>query len=180
MTTPSGSGRSELFAAACVAFEFNFTPVGIEEFARSHPHLAAAADFFLAKLGGDIERVFRYNDRYRGFTGLKAFTEFLGPNSFAGLHKTTDPKRLVLFDVWADGFGLVGPHEVVVNFGHLSIVRLVYEGKFTGEVAVDVRMGTYGGAGGRPLQGRYGRARPDACAERSLCHLLVAFLIAAR
>jgi hypothetical protein len=38
-----------------------------------------------------------HNIRGKEFSGFRAFTEFFGPNSFAGLHKPDDPKRLVLF-----------------------------------------------------------------------------------
>ena len=87
------------------------------------------------------------------------FTEFLGPNSFAGLHRADDPKRLVLFDVWAEGFGMLGPRQFVADFGRLSSARVVYEGKLTGQFAEDVRTGKYGVAEGVVCKG--GRGGPD-------------------
>jgi hypothetical protein len=136
--------------------QFNLTPVGIEQFSRGHTQLGEAAALFLTSLADATERVFRDNASYRGFAGLKVFTEFLGPNSFAGLHRAGDPKRLVLFDVWADGLGLIGPWQFVADFGHLSIARVVYEGKFTGQFAEDVRTGRYGVAEGIVCKGGSG------------------------
>lgn len=112
--------------------QFNLLPAGIAEFARRHDHLRQAPDLFLATLADDLERIFQENSLYRGYRGFKAFTEFLGPGSFAGLHRAGEPKRLVLFDVWAEGFGLVGPGPFVADFGNLPIARVVYEGKLTG------------------------------------------------
>src|SRR5204863_6968087 len=103
-----------------------------------------------------LGRVFRDNLHYQAIHGLKVFTEFLGPNSFAGLHKAGDPKRLVLFDVWGDGFGLIGSRQFVDDFGHLPVARVIYEGKLTGRFANDVRTGKYGVAEGVVCKGGKG------------------------
>ena len=84
--------------------EFNLTPQGIEDFVRVHAHLAEAPGVFQETLAEGIDRVFRENPHYASFGELKAFAEFLGPGSFAGLHKSDDAKQLVLFDIWAEGF----------------------------------------------------------------------------
>jgi hypothetical protein len=60
------------------------------------------------------------------------------------MHKADDPKWLVLFDVWAEGFGLIGARQFVADFQHLPIPAVVYEGRFTGTFAEDVRTGSYG------------------------------------
>src|ERR1700751_3805306 len=119
--------------------QFNLLPGGIEQFSLAHEHLRQAPALFLATLAKGLESVFRESDNYRGFSGLKVFTEFLGPNSFAGLHRADDPKRLVLLDVGAGGFGMIGPRQFVDGFGHLPVARVVYEGKLTGKFADDVR-----------------------------------------
>jgi hypothetical protein len=88
------------------------------------------------------------------------FTEFLGPNSFAGLHKEDDPKELRLFDVLVEPVGIIGPRQFVADFGHLHTARVVYEGKLTGKFAEEVPVGMHGvaegvvckgGSGGRDL-----------------------------
>jgi hypothetical protein len=139
--------------------QFNLLPAGVEQFARAHEHLREVPNLFLATLAERLEKVFRGDETYRGFAGFKVFTEFLGPNSFAGLHRADDPKGLVPFDVWAEGFGRLGPRQFVADFGHLAIARVVYEGKLTGRFAEDVRTGKYGVAEGVVCKG--GRGGPD-------------------
>ena len=138
--------------------EFNLTDAGI---GIVHPTARASAAVRRGvprHLGRGLEHVFRDHPSYTGFQSLKAFTEFLGPNSFAGLHKEDDPKELRLFDVWAEPFGMVGPQQFVADFGHLPIARVVYEGRLTGKFAEDVRAGKYGVAEGVVCKGGHGRA----------------------
>ena len=139
---------------------FNFTAAGISDFSRAHTQLRECAEVFQASLADEIERVFHVSPGYRAFSSLKVFTEFLGPNSFAGLHRAEDPKELRLFDVWAEGAGMIGPRQFVDDFGHLWIARVIYEGRLTGKFAEDVRTGKYnvtegvvckGGTGGEDL-----------------------------
>ena len=137
--------------------EFNLSEAGIELFSQQHAHLRQSVEVFWATLAEGIEKVFREDPAYREFQSLKVFTEFLGPNSFAGLHRQEDPKEIRLFDVWADPFGMIAPKRFVEDFGHLHTARVVYEGKLTGKFAEDVRLGKYrvkegvvckGGSGG--------------------------------
>src|SRR6185369_1904578 len=95
-------------------------------------------------LAEGIEKVFREHGDYRKLQRFKVFTEFLGPYSFAGLHKAEDPKELRLFDVWADPLGMIGPRRFVMDFGHLHTARVVYEGKLTNKFKEDVRLGKHG------------------------------------
>ena len=123
---------------------FNLTPAGIEQFIKVHAHLRECVALFQATLATGVEKVFQEHPNYQPFGGLKVFTEFLGPNSFAGLHKADDPKELRLFDVWAEPFGMVAPTQFVADFGHVHCARVVYEGKLTGKFTEDVRLGKYG------------------------------------
>ncbi len=138
---------------------FNLLPDGAEQFAQAHEQLRGSESLFRGSLADGLERVFCDNPVYRQFTSLKVFTEFCGPNSFAGLHRTDDPKRLVLFDVQAEGFGLIGPWQFVADFGHLPTARVVYEGKFTGQFTEDVRKGKYDVTEGVICKG--GKGGPD-------------------
>ena len=101
----------------------------------------------------------RDNPKSESYDSVKAFTELFGPNSFAGMHKPDDPKQLVLFDIWAEGYGFLIPWQFVADFGHLPIARVVCEGPVS-RFAEDVRAGKYdvaegvvcnGGAGGADL-----------------------------
>lgn len=136
--------------------EFNLTPDGEAAFAAAHPGLEEAAPVFRATLAGPLDALLRAHPAYANFAAVKAFTEFLGPNSFAGAHVPGDPKRAVLFDVWADGYGFVPPHQFVADFGHLPIPRVVYTGKLTGTFLEAVRTGKYGVSEGVVCKGGAG------------------------
>jgi hypothetical protein len=123
--------------------EFALSSFGEQQFKEAHAHLDGCAALFFATLADGLVTVFTDNPRYHGFTSVRVFTEYLGANSFAGLHKVDDTKRLVLFDVWAEPFGMVGPKQFVDDFGHLPIAKVTYEGKLTGKFTEDVRMGKY-------------------------------------
>lgn len=138
--------------------EFNLTEGGIDLFAKKHAHLRESVEVFWGTLAGGIEKVFREHSNYREFHSLKVFTEFLGPNSFAGLHKEDDPKELRLFDVWAEPFGMIGPEQFKADFGHLQVARVVYAGRLTGKFTEDVRRGKYGVNEGVVCKGGFGGA----------------------
>jgi hypothetical protein len=136
--------------------EFNLTDAGIEQFAQRHAHLRQCVEVFRVTLAEGVEKVFSDRPSYRAFQSFKVFTEFLGPNSFAGLHKEDDPKELRLFDVQAEPFGIIGPSLFLADFGQLPTARVVYEGKLTGKFAEDVRLGRYGVAEGVVCKGGAG------------------------
>src|SRR5262249_24219400 len=120
--------------------EFTLTTPGVALFDAAHPNLAGCAGLFQAALAGPLDAVFRTNPRSAPFDALKVFTEYAGPGSFAGLHRDGDPMELVLFDVEAAGFGLVGPYYFGSRtLAHLRIPRIVYRGKFTGQLTEEVR-----------------------------------------
>lgn len=136
---------------------FNLLPEGEAAFAAAHPGLEEAAGVFRDTLADPLEAVLRDHANYAPFSAVKAFTEFVGPNSFAGAHDPTDPKSLIMFDLWLDGYGFVSPTQFVTDFGHLVTPRVVYTGKLTGAFMEAVRTGHYdvtegvvckGGSGG--------------------------------
>jgi hypothetical protein len=124
--------------------EFSLTKIGIEQFVQVHAHLSECVEVFQAQLADGIEKLFLDVARYQEFTSLKVFTEFFGPNSFAGLHKADDPKQLIVFDVFADSFGFIGPQEFLTDFDNLPSARAVYQGRLTGKFCDDVRQGRFG------------------------------------
>jgi hypothetical protein len=138
--------------------QYNLTDDGVRQFAAKHAHLGEAPDVFRATMAEGIDRVFREGEWYRPFQELKVFTEFLGPGSFAGLHRTGEAKELRLFDVEAVGFGMVGPRQFVDDFGHLNAARVVFQGKLTGQFAEDVRRGRFGVEEGVVCKGGRGGA----------------------
>ena len=97
----------------------------------------------------EILRALRFYDSPE----LIVFTEFLGPESFAGRHRPDDDMQLVLLDVMSAA-GMISPEQFVTDFGSLdALARVVYRGKFTGQFAADVREGRYDVAEGVVCKG---------------------------
>jgi hypothetical protein len=153
--------------------DFDLSDAGLERFDTAHPGLRECVAVFRSALADGLERIFREYEGYQSFQAFTAFTEFLGPGSFAGMHRAGEAKRLVLFDVEAVGFGLLGPERFVDDFGHLPSARVVYRGRFTGQFADDVRRGKFGVAEGVVVKGGDGgvdlwmaKVKTDAYLER--------------
>ncbi|BCM90099.1 hypothetical protein IAD21_01950 [Abditibacteriota bacterium] len=123
--------------------EFNLNSSGIKSFERAHPNLRGCGELFNSTLAEGIGQVFQENTNYTPFASFKVFTEFFGAHSFAGLHEDGDVKEPKLFDVWVEPFGMIGPRQLVADFGHLNTARVVYEGRITGQFVEDVRNGKY-------------------------------------
>ena len=136
--------------------EFNLTPDGIAAFGAAHAGLEEATPVFFATLAEPLDALLRDHPNYVNFTAVKAFTEFVGAKSFAGAHEPDDPKQTVLFDVWAEGYGIVSAPPFVADFGHLPTPRVVYTGKLTGTFLEAVREGKYGVAEGVVCKGGSG------------------------
>ena len=120
---------------------FDLDEVGMAEFARAHKGLEEAAPLFLATLADLLTETLKERNYY-GSEEIIAFTEFLGPNSFAGKHRDSDQKQLVLFDIQTDA-GLLSPDDFVDDLSSLPIARVIYRGKLTGKFTHDVRHGRY-------------------------------------
>jgi hypothetical protein len=130
---------------------FALDRAGMADFASAHPGLEEAGPLFLHELAQRLEAIFRDNPRYPS-SRIVAFTEFFGPNSFAGMHRQGDDKQLVLFDVQTDR-GIVGPELFVADFAALPSAQVVYRGRLTGKFADDVRWGRYSVAEGVVCKG---------------------------
>lgn len=75
---------------------------------------------------------------------ITVFTEFLGPNSFAGSHNLDDPKWLKLFDVFLFKKGFVSPKQFVDVYGDMpQAAEVIYEGNLNKQFIMDVRRGKY-------------------------------------
>jgi hypothetical protein len=128
-------------------------PGGMTEFAARHPGLGVAAELFADPSEG-LGRVLESRTEVQH---AFVYSEFVGPNSFAGMHKPDDPKRLVFFDLFIVGYGFVNPWRFRELLADVPTPAVVYEGKFTGNFTEDVRAGKYlvcegvvvkGGSGG--------------------------------
>ncbi len=150
---------------------FNLLPEGIAAFDMAHPGLETCVTVFRATVADNIERIFHDHPRYRGWQGLRVFAEFLGPNSFAGMHRASDPMELRLFDVEADGYGFIDPWSFADDFGNVCSARVVYRGKFTGQFVEDVRNGKYDVAEGVIAKGGAGGQDVWMCKIKTLAYL---------
>ena len=130
---------------------FDLDAKGIVEFNSAHPGLEDCTDIFLNTLAEPLSAVLSRLKFYDS-EELIVFTEFLGDNSFAGKHQSSDVKRLVIIDLQTAS-GFLSPERFVNDLAELPIARAVYRGKLTGKFAEDVRMGRFGVAEGVVCKG---------------------------
>jgi RNA ligase len=131
---------------------FDLDERGIAEFNAAHPGLEEAPKIFVGDLAKSLDDVFKSNQHYH-CSEITVFTEFLGAQSFAGMHKQDDPKQLVLFDVQTDQ-NMIDPEQFVRDFSAINIARVVYCGKLTGKFIEEVREGRYSVAEGVVCKGK--------------------------
>jgi hypothetical protein len=124
-------------------------------FDTADPEFGGAIELFRAKYASGVEKVIRDAPHFRGAQEVVCYCEFLGPNSFAGVHDPVhpvlasagvarnDPKDVVLFDINVHKKGLLPPRQFLDTFGHLPVAEVVYEGDFTAAFVRDVRDGKY-------------------------------------
>lgn len=123
---------------------FDLDSKGINEFNLAHPGLEDAPDIFLRVYKDVIN-----NPPHE----VILFFEFSGENSFAGLHKKEDKKRLTLIDAIIKG-KLLTSREFYNSFGTYDhpdpviddeyyLPNIVYSGKYNGQFIEDVRNGKY-------------------------------------
>jgi len=130
---------------------FDLDDGGIAAFAAAHVGLEEAASLFLSQLAQPLITALTTHDFYDS-QEIIAFTEFLGPNSFAGRHRDDEPKQLVLFDIKTSA-GFLHPETFIKHFAELPIARVIYQGKLTGKFTHDVREGRYDVAEGVVCKG---------------------------
>jgi len=115
-----------------------------ELFAPEHPLWGQAVPLF-NRIAQDVEdRIYASDKKFRSIERITAFTEFLGPSSFAGTHDEKEPKELRLFDVWLYKKGRMSPRWFVETFGDAPYAaQVVYQGNLSTEFIRDVRAGKY-------------------------------------
>lgn len=70
---------------------------------------------------------------------ITAFTEFIGPHSFAGKHKEEDEKELILIDVNIYKKGFLPPDQFISLFQPLNIAELLYQGEIDASLVENIR-----------------------------------------
>lgn len=122
---------------------------------ETDPELNQAIPTFMEQLAPDLEEIFRSDKRFREARVVTVFSEFFGPNSFAGRHLPDDPKEVVLIDVNIHKKGLMSPRDFVKTFNHIRSARVIYEGNFTNQFIRDIIAGEYPVVEGIVAKGTY-------------------------
>ena len=113
------------------------------DFKQAHPELEEI--LFDDGIGEFLKKLDNYlttKEKYSSANEIIIFTEFLGDNSFAGSHSAKDKKKLVLFDVEVNG-KFISPEQLVEDFKDHNLAKVVFKGKFSGQLFIDVRKGRY-------------------------------------
>jgi hypothetical protein len=125
---------------------FTFDAQGIIDFNLAHPGLECASIYFQAVLENILVDVLKNSKIY---TEAIIYTEFFGPNSFAGTHSIEDAKtskqKLIIIDVSLNK-KIISPQQLIYDFeeyAYLEIAKTIYCGKYTGQFVEDVRKGKY-------------------------------------
>ena len=101
-----------------------------------------AIPLFMDQLADEI--VYRVRQEVKNPERITAFTEFFGPQSFAGSHVLDDPKELRLFDVFLFKRGFLSPKKFVSSFGDLpQAAEVIYQGNLSIQFIRDVQEGKY-------------------------------------
>jgi len=116
-------------------------------FGRDDPDFGVALDILKRDWEEPLNKIFKDNKRYRNIDHITMFSEFVGPNSFAGKHEKTDYDnnliKLVPFDFNLYKQGFLAPKDFIEDFDSLPVAQLIYSGKLTNEFIEDVRTGKY-------------------------------------
>ncbi len=112
---------------------------GWVQFYQAHSELAGLKEAF-QKIEQPLSDFLTTN--YYGTKEVIIFTEFHGPRSFAGTHNPKEEKKLTLFDVQIDG-RLLPPEQFIKLFEPFGTPKVVFQGKFSGQLFMDVRNGKY-------------------------------------
>ena len=140
--------------------QFELNDEGISDFNQAHPGLEEAIPIF----NSTYRQLGKYPipHKYAPDSGNEVivFTEFLGPNSFAGSHQKDDQKQLILIDVATNyrNIGIVNTDSFYGDYGQFEdspdnkagskipeyhIARIVYQGNYSGQLVKDIQNGKY-------------------------------------
>lgn len=121
--------------------QFTFNRAGISGFNFNHMELRNAPDIFNEKLRDKLTVFLSKHVAFQNCE-ITLFTEFHGPKSFAGGHEIDDEHQLTIIDVMRNG-QLFEPELFHQYFQKFGSAKLIYQGKYNGQFAEDVRNGKY-------------------------------------
>lgn len=125
---------------------FPLNNTGIKQFEQTHPELSSINKLLDYKLESYL------TNNYPNSKEIIIFTEYFGPNSFAGSHNPNDKKQLIIFDVQVDG-KIIPPKEFIIEFKDFNIARVIFQGKYSGQLFVDIRNNKYNIKEGAVIKG---------------------------
>lgn len=111
---------------------------GKQRFYAENSQLQGAVELFFEQYAKPLEQMFIDNCHFK----VTVFTEFFGAKSFAGSHVVSDPKQLVLFDVQVEK-DFVSPEQFIKDYAKFNVARVLYHGKYSGQLVQDVRKGKF-------------------------------------
>ncbi len=121
--------------------QFSFDRKGIAGFIFNHMETRNAPDIFNESLRDKLTSFLCKHGIFSN-CNITLFTEFHGPNSFAGGHEITDEHTLTIIDVMVNN-KLLDPELFHQYFQKFGSARLIYQGKYNGQFAEDVRKGKF-------------------------------------
>jgi hypothetical protein len=107
-----------------------------------------AVEVFNQKYKDRLTWLIRNDKMFSNAKEVVAFAEFFGPNSYAGQHRLSDKKDLILFDINIGNKGFMSPEDFRQKCGHMDAAKVIYDGILTEEFANIIRRNQH-----KPLEG---------------------------
>ena len=129
---------------------FEWTDEGWELFYQAHPEMKSMREDF-EKISYHLSETL-CKQLTVVYQAPVVFAEWFGPNSFAGSHRANDKKELRIFDIQING-KFLSPEELVTNFASCNLAKVIYTGKYSGQLVEDIRNGKYPVVEGAVIKG---------------------------
>lgn len=113
---------------------------------NTHPHLGEVVEIFNRDFNNILDNYFRKEKEFRNQREIIVFGEFLGPNSYAGIHNASDKKEFYVFDVLVGHKNqyFISPQEFVKTIANIvQTPKVVYSGNLNDQFIADVRNNKY-------------------------------------
>lgn len=98
-----------------------------------------AVTVFKNKYGDTLHDFFKTHQEYREIKSITVYCEYLGENSFAGVHNDEDMMDMFIFDVWLHKKGWIEPRTFVKEFSKFETPKVIYDGLLTNKFINDVK-----------------------------------------
>jgi len=120
-----------------------------------------AISIFIKKYGSDLDAIFN-SKKYKNEQGFICFGEFLGKKSEYGQHYLDDDFDVVLFDVFIKNKTFIDPENFILDFGHLDIPKVIYQGEFNEDFINGVKNNKFNLKEGVIAKGFSGTKKPKS------------------